>query len=58
MKYYVTYEETLARTVEVEADSIQDAEDKVWNMVETSELVLTADDYLNDSGCITFVDPA
>ena len=58
MKYVVTYEETLARTVVVEADSFEDAEDKVLCAVEDGRIVLDADDYLCDSGGIAIIDKA
>ena len=58
MKYLVTYEETLARTLIVEADSIADAEDKMMNAFECGDIELTAQDYLQGSSCISFIDEA
>ena len=45
MKYSVTIEETLSRTVEIEADSKQDAIDKVKKRYRNEDLVLDADDF-------------
>jgi hypothetical protein len=56
MKYVVTYEETLARTLIVEADSYADAQDKMMIAVETGVIELTADDYVD--GCVPYIDKA
>lgn len=45
MKYSVTIEETLSRTVEIEADSKQDAIDKVKKQYNNENIVLDADDF-------------
>lgn len=45
MKYSVTIEETLCRTVDVEAESKQDAIDKVKNQYNNENIVLNADDF-------------
>ena len=58
MKYLVTYEETLAKTLIVEADSIADAEDKMMNAFENGDIELTAEDYIDGSSCISFIDVA
>lgn len=58
MKYVVTYEETLARTLIVEADSYADAQDKMMTAVETGVIELTADDYVDSSGCVPYIDKA
>jgi hypothetical protein len=44
MKYSVTIEETLSRTVEIEADSKQDAINKVKKQYKNEDIVLDADD--------------
>ena len=56
MEYTVTYEETLARTLIVEADSFSDAHDKMMNAVECGAIVLDAEDYVDSSGSIPFID--
>ena len=58
MKYLVTYQETLSRTLIVEADSFDEAEDKMMKAVECGDFELTMEDYLCDSGCIAYVDGA
>lgn len=55
-KYLVTYQETLSRTVLVEAEDAHDAEQKVLDAVENETLVLYADDYLMESGTIESVE--
>ena len=45
MKYYVEIEETLSRTIEVEAESAEDAEMIARQMYRDCEVVLTADDF-------------
>ena len=45
MKYSVTIEETLSRTVEIEADSKQDAIEKVKKQYNNESIVLDADDF-------------
>lgn len=54
MKYSVTYTELLSRTVIVEADSEKEASEKVLNAVNNEDIVLTADDYVMDSGEIAY----
>lgn len=44
MKYKVNVEELLSRIVEVEADSDEEAEDKVREMYRNEEIVLDAED--------------
>ena len=53
MKYTVSYTELLGRTFIVDADSEEEAEKKVLDAVENEAIVLTADDYVMDSGEIT-----
>lgn len=47
MRYNVTIEETLARTVQVEADSQRDAEQAIRRLYQESEIVLSDNDYVN-----------
>lgn len=44
-KYKVHIKETLARTVEIEADSIEDAIDKISDKWRDCRIILTADDF-------------
>lgn len=53
MKYTVSYTELLGRTFIVDANSEEEAEKKVLDAVENEAIVLTADDYVMDSGEIT-----
>ena len=53
MKYTVSYTELLGRTFIVDADSEEEAEKKVLDAVENEDIVLTADDYVMDSGEIS-----
>lgn len=53
MKYTVSYTELLGRTFIVDADSEEEAEKKVLDAVENEYIVLTADDYVMDSGEIS-----
>ena len=46
-KYNVLIEETLARTVEVEAKDEQEAEEKVQTMYDAQEIVLDHTDFSN-----------
>ncbi len=55
MKYNVTITETLSRIIEVEAESVQDAEDKVWDMYYKEDIILSARDYEDTE--ITDVEP-
>lgn len=48
MKYKVHIEETLAKDIYVEAETLQDAEAYVQDKMDLEEIVLTADDY---TGC-------
>lgn len=45
MKYKVNVEELLSRIVEVEADSDEEAEDKVREMYKNEEIILDASDF-------------
>lgn len=45
MKYKVNVEELLSRIVEVEADSDEEAEEKVREMYRNEEIVLDASDF-------------
>ena len=45
MKYQFKIIETLSKIVEVEADDRDSAYDKVEEMINTEEVVLTADDF-------------
>lgn len=47
MKYKVEVKETLLRIVEVDADSENDAVEKVSALYEREEIVLGADDYVD-----------
>ena len=47
MKYNVTINETLARTLQVEADSPKDAESAVNRLYLNSGIILSADDYVS-----------
>ena len=53
MKYTVSYTELLGRTFIVDADSEEEAEKKVLDAVKSEAIVLTADDYVMDSGEIS-----
>ncbi len=53
MKYTVSYTELFGRTFIVDADSEEEAEKKVLDAVDNEAIVLTADDYVMDSGEIT-----
>ena len=54
MKYSVTYTELLSKTVIVEADSEKEAREKVIDAVNNEDIILTADDYVIDSGEIAY----
>lgn len=54
MKYSVTYTELLSRTVIVEADSEKEASEKVLDAVNDEAIILTADDFVMDSGEIAY----
>lgn len=43
--YEVTIKETLIRTVEVEAESEDDAKDKVQELYDNCDIILSADDF-------------
>ncbi|MEE3417324.1 MAG: DpnD/PcfM family protein, partial [Prevotella sp.] len=47
MKYNVTINETLARTLQVEADSQRNAELTISRLYYNNDIVLSADDYLS-----------
>ena len=53
MQYVVTYTETLAKAFKVEADSADEARDKLLEAVRAERVVLDADDF---SGFETQVD--
>lgn len=48
-KYKVTIVETLSKAIIVEAEDRADALDKVYDAIESEDIVLTADDYKQDS---------
>lgn len=50
MKYTVSYTELFGRTFIVDADSEKEAGEKVLNAAKNGAIVLTADDYVMDSG--------
>lgn len=50
MKYSVAYTELLCRTIIVDADSEKEAREKVLDAVNNEAIILTADDYVMDSG--------
>ena len=54
MKYTVIYTETLSRPIIVVADSEEEAKEKVLDAVNNEDIVLTADDYVMDSGEIAY----
>lgn len=45
MRYNVTIKEVLARSFQVEADSVSEAESAVKRLYRNSDVVLSADDY-------------
>lgn len=45
MKYSVTIEETLSRTIEIEAESKQDAIEKVKKQYKNEDIILDSDDF-------------
>ncbi len=47
MRYNVTIQETLAKTVQVEADSLKDVESAVGQLYRNSDIVLSGDDYVS-----------
>ena len=54
MKYAVIYTETLSRPIIVVADSEKEAKERVLDAVNNEDIVLTADDYVMDSGEIAY----
>ena len=54
MKYVVIYTETLSRPIIVVADSEKEAKEKVLDAVKNEDIILTADDYVMDSGEIAY----
>ena len=54
MKYTVIYTETLSRPIIVVADSEKEAKERVLDAVKNEDIVLTADDYVMDSGEIAY----
>lgn len=54
MKYTVVYTEKLSRPIIVVADSEKEAKEKVLDAVKNEDIVLTADDYVMDSGEIAY----
>lgn len=45
MKYSVTIEETLSRTIDIEADSQKEAIEKVKKQYKNEDIVLDSDDF-------------
>lgn len=54
MKYTVIYTEKLSRPIIVVADSEKEAKEKVLDAVKNEDIILTADDYVMDSGEIAY----
>lgn len=54
MKYKVIYTEMLYKTVIVDADSENEAKEKVIDAVNNEDIYLTLDDYAVDSGEIAY----
>ena len=54
MKYTVSYTELLCRTIIVDADSEKEAREKVLDAVNNEAIILTADDYVMESGEIAY----
>lgn len=50
MKYVVYYTEEFCKGILVDADSYEDATQRVLDAVDSGDIVLTADDYVNGSG--------
>ena len=48
MKYYVSITETLNKIVSVEANSVEEAENKVAEKYHADEITLTSKDYIGD----------
>lgn len=48
MKYYVSITETLNKIVSVEANSVEEAENKVAEKYHADEITLTSKDYVGD----------
>lgn len=48
MKYYVSITETLNKIVSVEANSVEEAENKVAEKYHADEITLTSKDYVSD----------
>lgn len=48
MKYYVSITETLNKIVSVEANSVEEAENKVTEKYHADEITLTSKDYVGD----------
>lgn len=47
MKYYVSITETLNKIVSVEANSVEEAENKVTEKYHADEITLTSKDYID-----------
>lgn len=47
MKYYVSITETLNKIVSVEANSVEEAENKVAEKYHADEITLTSNDYID-----------
>lgn len=45
--YKIEIQETLSRVIEIEADSVEDAIDRVRVMYRAEEIVLDSDDYVS-----------
>lgn len=57
MLYVVNYSETLSKNFIVDANSEQEAQDRLFDAVMSGEVDLTLNDYLEDSGVITVDGP-
>lgn len=47
MKYQIEIRETLSRTIEIEANSLDDAVDTVQTQYRNEEIVLSSEDFIN-----------
>ena len=57
-KYLVTYQETFARTVIIDAASESEATEKMLDAVDAGCIELTTEDYVCESGEVVSVEPA
>lgn len=46
MKYEITIKEILAKTIEIEADSLKEAKSTATKLYNNCDIVLSADDYV------------